>query len=120
MSISTVAVIGAGQMGSGIAQVAATSGTAVILSDSTYELAERGLSQIKKALTRSVEKGRLSPEASEAALSRIRPARDLSAAGDADMAIEAVVEAVDVKLQVMEQLDSIMKPDDVMPNRTPT
>lgn len=118
MSISTVAVIGAGQMGSGIAQVAATSGTAVILSDSTYELAERGLSQIKKALTRSVEKGRLSPEASEAALSRIRPARDLSAAGDADMAIEAVVEAVDVKLQVMEQLDSIMKPDAIIASNT--
>jgi 3-hydroxybutyryl-CoA dehydrogenase len=118
MSISTVAVIGAGQMGSGIAQVAATSGLTVILGDSTYELAERGLGGIKKSLARSVEKGRLAPEDSEAALSRIHPAKDLSAAGDADMAIEAVVEAVDVKLAVMEQLDSIMKPDAIIASNT--
>ena len=118
MSISTVAVIGAGQMGSGIAQVAATSGTAVIMCDSTYELAERGLSQIRKALARSVEKGRISLEDSEAALSRIRLARELSASCDADMAIEAVVEAVDVKLRVMRQLDSIMKPDAIITSNT--
>ena len=118
MSISTVAVIGAGQMGSGIAQVAATSGTAVIMCDSTYELAERGLSQIRKVLERSVEKGRISLEDSEATLSRIRLVRELSAACDADMAIEAVVEAVDAKLHVMRQLDSIMKPDAIIASNT--
>jgi len=118
MSISTVAVIGAGQMGSGIAQVAAASGMTVILGDASYELAERGLSKIRKGLARSVEKGRLSPETSEATLSRIRLAGELSAAGDADMAIEAVVEAVDVKLRVMEQLDSIMKPESIIASNT--
>jgi 3-hydroxybutyryl-CoA dehydrogenase len=118
MSISTVAVIGAGQMGSGIAQVAATSGTSVILCDLTYELAERGLSQIRKALARSLEKGRISLEDSEAALSRIRLAGELPPACDADLAIEAVVEAVDVKLRVMKQLDLIMRPDAIIASNT--
>ena len=120
MNISTVAVIGAGQMGSGIAQVAALSGTRVIMHDLNYELAERGLSQIRKALARSVEKGRISREDSEAALSRICVGRELSHACDADMAIEAVVEAVDVKLRGMEQLDSIMKPDAIIASNTST
>ena len=118
MGISIVAVIGAGQMGSGIAQVAATSGIAVVMCDSTLDIAERGLGQIRKALARSVEKGRISPKDSEAALSRICLAGELSAACDADMAVEAVVEAVDVKLHVMKQLDSIMKPDAIIASNT--
>jgi len=118
MSVSTVAVIGAGQMGSGIAQVAATSGTGVVLCDSTYELAERGLGRIRKALARSVEKGRISLEDSEAALSRIRVAKELSAVSEADMAIEAVVESVNVKLRVMEQLDQIMNSHAIIASNT--
>lgn len=118
MNISTIAVIGAGQMGSQIAQVAATSGKSVILVDSTHELAQRGFSQVRKALARAMEKGRMSPEENEIALSRIRPGTSLSAVEDADMAIEAVVEAVDVKLRVMEQLDSLMSPGAIIASNT--
>jgi 3-hydroxybutyryl-CoA dehydrogenase len=118
MSISTIAVIGAGQMGSGIAQVAAASGMTVILCDSTYELAQRGFGQIRKALARAVEKGRLSPEENELALARIHPAKELSAVQNADLAIEAVVEQVDVKLRVMDELDSLMKPDTIIASNT--
>ncbi len=118
MNISTIAVIGAGQMGSQIAQVAATSGKSVILVDSTHELAQRGFSQVRKALARAMEKGRMSLEENEIALSRIRPATSLSAVEDADMAIEAVVEAVDVKLRVIEQLASLMSPGAIIASNT--
>lgn len=118
MNISTIAVIGAGQMGSQIAQVAATSGKSVILVDSTHELAQRGFSQVRKALARAMEKGRMSLEENEIALSRIRPGTSLSAVEDADMAIEAVVEAVDVKFRVIEQLDSLMSPGAIIASNT--
>ena len=118
MDISTVAVIGAGQMGSGIAQVASISGTNVIMCDISYELALGGFGRIRRSLERLVEKGRISSRESEEALTRIRVVDGLSGLSDADMAIEAVVEAVDVKLAVMEQLDSIMKPDAIIASNT--
>jgi 3-hydroxybutyryl-CoA dehydrogenase len=118
MDISTVAVVGAGQMGSGIAQVASISGTNVIMCDISYELALGGFGRIRRSLERLVEKGRISSRESEEALTRIRVVDGLSGLSDADMAIEAVVEAVDVKLAVMEQLDSIMKPDAIIASNT--
>ncbi|MFY9322159.1 MAG: 3-hydroxybutyryl-CoA dehydrogenase, partial [Bacillota bacterium] len=116
--ISTVAVVGAGQMGSGIAQVASISGTNVIMCDISYELALGGFGRIRRSLERLVEKGRISSRESEEALTRIRVVDGLSGLSDADMAIEAVVEAVDVKLAVMEQLDSIMNPDAIIASNT--
>lgn len=118
MDISTVAVVGAGQMGSGIAQVASISGTNVIMCDISYELALGGFGRVRRSLERLVEKGRISSRESEEALTRIRVVDGLSGLSDADMAIEAVVEAVDVKLAVMEQLDSIMKPDAIIASNT--
>lgn len=118
MDISTVAVVGAGQMGSGIAQVASISGTNVIMCDISYELALGGFGRIRRSLERLVEKGRISSRESEEALTRIRVVDGLSGLSNADMAIEAVVEAVDVKLAVMEQLDSIMKPDAIIASNT--
>lgn len=118
MDISTVAVVGAGQMGSGIAQVASISGTNVIMCDISYELALGGFDWVRRSLERLVEKGRISSRESENALTRIRVVDGLSGLSDADMAIEAVVEAVDVKLAVMEQLDSIMKPDAIIASNT--
>ena len=118
MDISTVAVVGAGQMGSGIAQVASISGTNVIMCDISYELALGGFGRIRRSLERLVEKGKISSRESEEALTRIRVVDGLSGLSDADMAIEAVVEAVDVKLAVMEQLDSIMKPDAIIASNT--
>ena len=118
MDISTVAVVGAGQMGSGIAQVASISGTNVIMCDISYELALGGFGRIRRSLERLVEKGRISSRESENALTRIRVVDGLSGLSNADMAIEAVVEAVDVKLAVMEQLDSIMNPDAIIASNT--
>lgn len=118
MDISTVAVVGAGQMGSGIAQVASISGTNVIMCDISYELALGGFDWVRRSLERLVEKGRISSRESEEALTRIRVVDGLSGLSDADMAIEAVVEAVDVKLAVMEQLDSIMNPDAIIASNT--
>lgn len=118
MDISTVAVVGAGQMGSGIAQVASISGTNVIMCDISYELALGGFDWVRRSLERLVEKGRISSRESENALTRIRVVDGLSELSNADMAIEAVVEAVDVKLAVMEQLDSIMKPDAIIASNT--
>jgi 3-hydroxybutyryl-CoA dehydrogenase len=118
MDISTVAVVGAGQMGSGIAQVASISGTNVIMCDISYELALGGFDWVRRSLERLVEKGRISSRESENALTRIRVVDGLSGLSNADMAIEAVVEAVDVKLAVMEQLDSIMKPDAIIASNT--
>lgn len=118
MDISTVAVVGAGQMGSGIAQVASISGTNVIMCDISYELALGGFGRIRRSLERLVEKGRISSRESEEALTRIRVVDGLSGLSNADMAIEAVVEAVDVKLAVMEQLDSIMNPDAIIASNT--
>jgi len=118
MDISTVAVVGAGQMGSGIAQVASISGTNVIMCDISYELALGGFDWVRRSLERLVEKGRISSRESEEALTRIRVVDGLSGLSNADMAIEAVVEAVDVKLAVMEQLDSIMKPDAIIASNT--
>ncbi|MGB4735266.1 MAG: 3-hydroxybutyryl-CoA dehydrogenase [Bacillota bacterium] len=118
MDISTVAVVGAGQMGSGIAQVASISGTNVIMCDISYELALGGFDWVRRSLERLVEKGRISSRESENALTRIRVVDGLSGLSDADMAIEAVVEAVDVKLAVMEQLDSIMNPDAIIASNT--
>lgn len=118
MDISTVAVVGAGQMGSGIAQVASISGTNVIMCDISYELALGGFDWVRRSLERLVEKGRISSRESENALTRIRVVDGLSGLSNADMAIEAVVEAVDVKLAVMEQLDSIMNPDAIIASNT--
>jgi 3-hydroxybutyryl-CoA dehydrogenase len=105
-------------MGSGIAQVASISGTNVIMCDISYELALGGFDWVRRSLERLVEKGRISSRESENALTRIRVVDGLSGLSNADMAIEAVVEAVDVKLAVMEQLDSIMKPDAIIASNT--
>ncbi len=86
--------------------------------DISYELALGGFGWIRSSLERLVEKGRISSRESEEALTRIRVVDGLSGLSDADMAIEAVVEAVDVKLHVMRQLDSIMKPDAIIASNT--
>lgn len=93
MDLQRVSVIGAGQMGGGIAQVAAQAGYQVFLLDTTEERVQAGLERIGSLLSRSVEKGKLSAEEREAILGRITPTTDLAVAGqDADLVIEAVVE----------------------------
>lgn len=107
MEVNRIAVIGAGQMGSGIAQVAAEAGIAVVMQDVTEELVFRGLNNIARNLNRAIEKGRLANEDRDAILGRITATRDLELARDADVVIEAIVENLPTKKEVFARLDSI-------------
>ena len=105
MDIKHVMVIGAGQMGGGIAQVCAQAGFDVTLNDISEEAYEKGLGVITKNLSRGVEKGRMTEEEKEAALGRIRKSTDLSDAKHADLIIEAAVEKMEIKQSIFKQLD---------------
>ncbi|MEK4128592.1 3-hydroxybutyryl-CoA dehydrogenase [Solibacillus sp. FSL W8-0474] len=107
MTIQKVMVIGAGQMGSGIAQVCAQAGYEVILNDMKDEFFERGLNTITKNLTRDVEKGRKTEEEKSAILARITKSVAIEDAKNADIIIEAAVENMDIKQSIFKQLDEI-------------
>lgn len=107
MGIQKVMVIGAGQMGSGIAQVCAQAGYDVKLNDMKQEFFERGLGIITKNLARDVEKGRKTEEEQAAILSRITMSLDLQDASEVDIIIEAAVENMEVKQSIFKQLDTI-------------
>ena len=116
MTIEKVQVIGAGQMGSGIAQVAAQAGLAVHLADVEQEMVEQGLETIKKNLSRSVEKERISQEEMDEALARIESGTEY--ASDADLAIEAVPETIEVKAEVFQAMDEQLKDDAILATNT--
>ncbi|MFL0581042.1 3-hydroxybutyryl-CoA dehydrogenase [Solibacillus silvestris] len=107
MAIQKVMVIGAGQMGSGIAQVCAQAGYEVILNDMKDEFFERGLNTITKNLARDVEKGRKTEEEKSTVLARITKSLTIEDAKDADIIIEAAVENMDIKQSIFKQLDEI-------------
>lgn len=107
MGIQKVMVIGAGQMGSGIAQVCAQAGFDVKLNDMKQEFFERGLGVITKNLTRDVEKGRKTEDEKAAILGRISMSLDLQDASDVDIIIEAAVENMEVKQSIFKQIDQI-------------
>jgi 3-hydroxybutyryl-CoA dehydrogenase len=113
-----VAVIGAGLMGGGIAQVAAVAGYDVVLRDVTPEALERGLGTIRASYAKFVEKGRLQADAAEAALARITTTTELDAVADADLVVEAVFEKLEVKAEVFRELDRICKDDAVLASNT--
>ena len=102
-----LAVVGAGLMGAGIAQVASTAGWDVTLRDLSQSALDRGVDGIEKSLARFVDKGRLSPDDRDAARSRITTTTDLEAAGHAEIVVEAVFEDLDVKREVFEVLDRV-------------
>ncbi|MEO6834993.1 MAG: 3-hydroxybutyryl-CoA dehydrogenase [Candidatus Tumulicola sp.] len=112
-----IAVAGAGQMGSGIAQVAAQSGHTVLLNDRTPELIARGRAAIVKNLDRSVEKGRISPEARGDILERIVAAPAIDAL-DVDLAIEAASERLETKLELFRALDAQCAPRAILASNT--
>jgi 3-hydroxybutyryl-CoA dehydrogenase len=107
MAINTFGVVGAGQMGNGIAQVAAAAGMQVIMHDIADEFVARGLKTITRNLARSVEKGRLSQEDMDAVLGRITTTTDLAAMKDADIVVEAATENEKIKLEIFAKLDDI-------------
>lgn len=113
-----LAVIGAGLMGSGIAQVSAQAGYEVVLRDITEEALSRGLAGIQASYAKFVSKGKLTAQDAEAALARITTSTELDAAADADIVVEAVFEKIEVKQQIFRDLDSIAKDDAVLASNT--
>lgn len=113
-----VAVIGAGLMGSGIAQVAATAGIDVTLRDVTDAALQRGKDAIEKSLTRFAQKGKLANSDVGAALGRITLTTDLDAAANADLVVEAVFESLEVKRELFQSLDTICKDGAVLASNT--
>lgn len=119
MNIEKVVVIGAGQMGSGIAQVCAQSGFTVTLHDMNEAAVEKGLAGIERLLSRSVEKERMTEEEKSATLGRLTATTDLqSAAKDADLVIEAVIENMDIKKDIFKQLDEITPANAILATNT--
>ncbi|MGI5252550.1 3-hydroxyacyl-CoA dehydrogenase family protein [Actinacidiphila glaucinigra] len=113
-----LAVIGAGLMGSGIAQVSAQAGYEVVLRDITDEALARGKGGIEASYEKFVAKDRLAAEDAAAALARITTTTDLDAAADADIVVEAVFEKIEVKQEIFRALDKIAKADAVLASNT--
>lgn len=119
MEIRRVAVIGAGTMGHGIAQVAAMAGMDVALFDAFEGAAEKGLGKISENLEKGVERGKVTVEVRDAALAHLRVAATIDeAAADADLVIEAVVESLDVKTALFADLDRIAPADAILATNT--
>ncbi len=109
--IKTFGVVGAGQMGSGIAQVAARAGLTVLLSDVSLEVAEKGKAGISKQLGRLVEKGKLDGAERDAIVSRITPVADPSGLAPADYVVEAATENTELKQAILRRVDEVLRPD---------
>ena len=112
--VRTVGVVGAGQMGSGIAQVFAQAGRAVLLHDVSAEALERGLAAIDRNLQRAVDKGRLAADEAPAVRSRVAAAARLEELAAADLVVEAVVENFDVKSELLRALGRIVRPEAIL------
>ena len=118
MNIKTIGVIGAGQMGGGIAQVAAMNGFNVIMNDIKTEYVDRGLATITKILNRNVDKKRMTPEEKDATLERIKTCVDLKDMETADFVVEAATENELLKFQIFQDLDEICAPDVILATNT--
>jgi 3-hydroxybutyryl-CoA dehydrogenase len=118
MSLDRIGVVGAGQMGAGIAHVAALAHRSVILLDVSPDVVKKGLKAIEKNLGRQVEKGKVTAEARDAALARIVPASDVAAFSDADLVVEAVVENEAVKKELLGRLDAVVRSGAILASNT--
>ena len=118
MAIERMAVVGAGQMGSGIAQVAAQTGLEVVLAVATPDLARRAKEKLAATLAKLVEKGKLQAADRERTLGRIRAAERLEDCAGADLAIEAIVENEGVKKELFERLDALLGPGALLASNT--
>ena len=118
MTVKTFGVIGAGQMGAGIAQVAAMSGLNVIMNDIKTELVDKGLASIDKILSRGVEKGKMPEEEKKTVLGRIKASIRLADMASADYVVEAATENEKVKFQIFKDLDEICKEQVILATNT--
>lgn len=118
MTIQKIMVIGAGQMGSGIAQVCAQAGYTVKLNDMKQEAYDRGIGVITKNLSRNVEKGRMTEDEKTAVLGRITSSLDLKDASDVDLVIEAAVENMEIKQSIFKTLDEVTPKHTILASNT--
>ena len=118
MEVKTFGVIGAGQMGSGIAQVAAASGLAVIMNDIKQDFVDKGRANIAKNLQRSVDKGKLAAEEREKILARIKTSINVNDMAAADFVVEAASENEAIKFKLFQMLDEICEPHVILASNT--
>lgn len=116
--INRIAVVGAGQMGSGIAQVTALAGLEVDLIDTSTEILERSIQAIRRSVERQVTRGAVAADAAAPALGRIRHGTDLAAVGDADLVIEAATENLDVKRAIFSKVVALLRPQTLLATNT--
>src|SRR6266850_4590068 len=117
-SVKQIVVIGAGTMGNGIAHTAAASGFDVTLIDVAESFLERGMSAIAANLQRGVDKGKMTAEEKQQVLGRIRATSDIAAAANADIVIEAIIENLAAKTQLLAQLDALTGADCILASNT--
>jgi len=118
MDIKTVGVVGAGQMGNGIAQVAAFSGFQVVMSDIADSFVQKGLTTISRNLDRMVEKGKIPPQKKEEVMGRIKGTIQLQDLAQVDFAVEAATENETLKLQIFKDLDRICRKEIILSSNT--
>ncbi len=118
MEVKTFGVIGAGQMGNGIAQVAAMSGLQVVMSDIKDEFVQRGMQNITNILSKNVEKGKMTAADKDAVLGRIKTTTSLSDMAPADYVVEAATENEPIKFQIFRDLDGICRPEAILASNT--
>lgn len=118
MDIKKVGIVGFGQMGSGIAQVAAASGFDIVAREEKEELLKKGMGRIEKLLDRAIEKGKSSEEDKKKVLGNITTTTDLKDFADCDLVIEAVTEDLDTKFPIFEELDKICKAETIFASNT--
>src|SRR5713226_6175660 len=118
MSLRQIGVIGAGQMGAGIAQVAAQAEIAVMMHDVAPELCKRGVDSITRNLNRMVERGRFKPEERDRVIRRVETTTNLEDLAKVDFVIEAVVENEDAKIALLQKLDKICSPETIFASNT--
>ena len=118
MTFARVGVVGAGQMGAGIAQVFAAAGVPVRLCDASEQALMKGLNGITASLEKFASKGKLTAEAAAAAHARIEPAARLASLKDCDLVVEAIVESLEVKRKVFQELDAVLPPGAILASNT--
>ncbi len=119
-AVKKIAVIGAGFMGAGIANVSAQAGIDVVLVDVDQESAERGKGHAEKDLAKRVSRGRMTQERADAILARIHPSANYADFADADLVVEAVFENADLKNKITKEAEAQIRPDAVMASNTST
>ena len=118
MEFKTVGVLGTGQMGAGIAQVAAEAGCKVLMADINREIAEKGKASIAKILGKGVEKGKIDAKRRDEVLARLNPVDSVAAFKDCDIAIEAATENIELKLKLFKGMDDACPPHAVLATNT--